>query len=82
MNNGSLKCIKNNLSEHFDNFAVVAIDRKGNLIWEYSNWMVALMLLKRAKDLIKESAEDVEVVWDDEDDDDDDGWGEESLLKV
>jgi hypothetical protein len=44
--------------------------------------MVALMLLKRAKDLIKESAEDVEVVWDDEDDDDDDGWGEESLLKV
>jgi hypothetical protein len=43
--------------------------------------MVALMLLERAKDLIEESAEDVEVVWDDEDDDDD-GWGEESLLKV
>jgi len=70
MGNKSLNYIKNRLSEHFDNYVVIAIDREGNLIWDYNNWMVAVMLIERAKDLIEDSADDIEIVWDDDDDDD------------
>ena len=70
MGNKSLNYIKNSLSEHFDNFVVIAIDRDGNLIWDYNNWMVAVMLIERAKDLIEDSGDSIEVVWDDEDEDD------------
>ena len=73
MGNKSLNYIKNRLSEHFDNYAVIAIDREGNLIWDYNNWMVAIMLIDRAKDLIEDSADDMDIIWDDEDDDDDGG---------
>ena len=70
MGNKSLNYIKNSLSEHFDNYVVIAIDREGNLIWDYKNWMVAVMLIERAKDLIEDSGDSIEVVWDDEDEDD------------
>ena len=70
MGNKSLNYIKNSLSEHFDNYVVIAIDREGNLIWDYNNWMVAVMLIERAKDLIEDSGDSIEVVWDDEDEDD------------
>jgi hypothetical protein len=78
MGNKSLNYIKNSLSEHFDNYVVIAIDREGNLIWDYNNWMVAVMLIERAKDLIEDSADDIEIVWDDDDDDDDGG----SVIKL
>lgn len=55
----ALSVTKNNLSEHFDNFVVVAIDEDSNLIWDYSNWMVALMLLERAKQGISEATRDL-----------------------
>ena len=84
MGDKSLKYIKNSLSEHFDNYVVVAIDREGNLVWDYNNWMVAVMLMERAKDIIEDNGDNVEIIWDDDDDDDDEdgGWGEEALVKL
>ena len=40
--------------------------------------MVAIMLIDRAKDLIEDSADDMDIIWDDEDDDDDGG----SVIKL
>tara|TARA_R100000353_G_scaffold163182_1_gene123629 strand:- start:342 stop:578 length:237 start_codon:yes stop_codon:yes gene_type:complete len=78
MSNKSLKFIKSQLSEHFDNFVVVAIDREGNLIWDYNNWMVAVMLMERSKDLLEDDADGLEL----DDEDDDGGWEEDSILKI
>lgn len=78
MSNKSLKFIKSQLSEHFDNFVVVAIDRDGNLIWDYNNWMVAVMLMERSKDLLEDDADGLEL----DDEDDDGGWEEDSILKI
>jgi hypothetical protein len=72
MKNKSLNYIKNSLSEHFDNFAVIAINSEGDLIWDYSNWMVAVMLMDRARDLIENDADDADIIFIDEEDDDDD----------
>ena len=36
------------------------------------------MLIDRAKDLIEDSADDMDIIWDDEDDDDDGG----SVIKL
>lgn len=72
MKNKSLNYIKNSLSEHFDNFAVIAINREGDLIWDYSNWMVAIMLMDRARDLIESDADDADIIFIDEEDDDND----------
>ena len=78
MSNKSLKFIKSQLSEHFDNFVVVANDRDGNLIWDYNNWMVAVMLMERSKDLLEDDADGLEL----DDEDDDGGWEEDSILKI
>ena len=78
MSNKSLKFIKSQLSEHFDNFVVVAIDRDCNLIWDYNNWMVAVMLMERSKDLLEDDADGLEL----DDEDDDGGWEEDSILKI
>ena len=78
MSDKSLKFIKSQLSEHFDNFVVVAIDRDGNLIWDYNNWMVAVMLMERSKDLLEDDADGLEL----DDEDDDGGWEEDSILKI
>jgi len=50
-----LQVIKNSLSEHYNNFVIIAIDNENNLIWEYNNWMVGLMLIDRGKIAIEES---------------------------
>lgn len=79
MSNKSLKFIKSQLSEHFDNFVVVAIDRDGNLVWDYNNWMVAVMLMERSKDLLEDDADGLELP---DDDEDDGGWEEDALIKI
>jgi hypothetical protein len=63
------------LGEHFENYAVVAIDSDGNLIWEYNNWMIGVMLMERATECIEEDENPV-VVEINEEDNDDDGWNE------
>ena len=79
MSNKSLKFIKSQLSEHFDNFVVVAIDRDGNLVWDYNNWMGAVMLMERSKDLLEDDADGLELP---DDDEDDGGWEEAALIKI
>lgn len=71
--NKSLNFIKNQLSEHFDNFVVIAIDQKGDLIWDYNNWMIAVMMMERAKDEI-EAEDEVNFILEDDEDDDKDGF--------
>ena len=71
--NKSLNFIKNQLSEHFDNFVVIAIDQQGNLVWDYNNWMIAVMMMERAKDEIEED-DVVDFILSDDDDTDDDGF--------
>tara|TARA_X000001382_G_scaffold31423_2_gene20363 strand:+ start:2579 stop:2833 length:255 start_codon:yes stop_codon:yes gene_type:complete len=77
MSSEALKYIKNQIAEHYDNFALVAIDADGNLIWDYNNWMVALMLLERARAGIEEDSESLEITVE-LDDDDDGGWEQEA----
>ena len=77
MSNKPLKNIKHQLGEHFDNYVVVAMDSDGSLIWEYNNWMIAIMLMERGIDYIEEDEDSIIPEIDDEDiDDDDDGWNE------
>jgi hypothetical protein len=71
-----IKFIKGQLEEHYNNFVVVAIDEEGSLVWDYSNWMVALMLLERARQGIDEQDIDVVVTLED-DEDDEGGWEQE-----
>jgi hypothetical protein len=75
MSNEPLRNIKHQLGEHFENYAVVAIDSDGNLIWEYNNWMIGVMLMERATECIEEDENPV-VVEINEEDNDDDGWNE------
>ncbi len=57
--------VKHQVSEHFDNYVVVVINRDGELEYRYSNWMVADMLLTRAGDNIREDM-DLDFVWEEE----------------
>ena len=77
MSSEALKYIKNQIAEHYDNFALVAIDADGNLIWDYNNWMVALMLLERARAGIEENSGFLQISVE-LDDDDEGGWEQEA----
>jgi hypothetical protein len=63
----SLKFIKHQLTEHYDNYVLVVINREGELQYRYNNWMIAKMLLDRQ---ISEEMEE-EIVWEAEEEDDD-----------